>query len=80
MSKKHKRRNEYEGAYEPYRAERSRELPYISDESVMREQAETRRKLQKFNTMDFSDYEGLSRMINSGENRRKNLCEPAFLL
>ena len=44
---------------------RDRELPYISDESVMREQAETRRKLQKFNTMDFSDYEGLSRMIKN---------------
>ncbi len=42
---------------------RDKELPYISDENVMAEQAETRKKLQKFNTMDTSDFQGLSSMI-----------------
>ena len=59
---------------------RDRELPYISDESVMREQAETRRKLQKLNTMDFSDYEGLSRMIKKilGKTGEKIFVNPPF--
>ena len=38
---------------------RDKELAYISDGEVMREQAECRRILQKLNFMDRSDFSGM---------------------
>lgn len=38
-------------------------LAYISDRSVFEEQAVCRKKLQKLNTMDWSDFEGLSEAV-----------------
>lgn len=42
---------------------RDAQMAYISDESVMEEQKVCRRILQKFNTMDRSDFEGLGRTV-----------------
>ena len=39
---------------------RSREMLYISDDSVMAEQKIVRKLVQEFNTMDRSDFDGLA--------------------
>ena len=39
---------------------RDAQLPYISDEAVMEEQRRTRAILQKLNTIDVSDFEGIA--------------------
>lgn len=45
------------------RKRRDAELPYISDESVMEEQKPARRLTQALNTIDRSDFEGISRIV-----------------
>lgn len=45
------------------RKRRDAELPYISDESVMEEQKPARRLTQELNTIDRSDFEGISRIV-----------------
>ena len=42
---------------------RGREMLYISDDTVMAEQAEVRKLVQQFNTMDRSDFAGLAAQI-----------------
>lgn len=45
------------------RERRDRELPYISDEAVMEEQKVCRRLLQRLNTADRADFDGLRRIV-----------------
>lgn len=45
------------------RERRDAQLPYISDESVYNEQKRARILTQKLNTMDRSDYEGITKVI-----------------
>ncbi len=42
---------------------RDAQLPYISDEAVMEEQRRTRAILQKLNTIDVSDFEGIAALV-----------------
>lgn len=42
---------------------RDAQLPYISDDAVMEEQRRTRAILQKLNTIDISDFEGIGRLV-----------------
>lgn len=42
---------------------RDAQLPYISDEAVMEEQRRTRAILQKLNTIDISDFEGIAALV-----------------
>lgn len=42
---------------------RDAQLPYISDEAVMEEQRRTRAILQKLNTIDVSDFEGIATLV-----------------
>ena len=42
---------------------RDAQLPYISDEAVMEEQRRTREILQKLNTIDVSDFEGIAALV-----------------
>ncbi len=42
---------------------RDAQLPYISDEAVMEEQRRTRAILQKLNTIDVSDFEGIAAQV-----------------
>ena len=42
---------------------RDEQLPYISDERVFEEQKKTRQILQRFNTIDRSDFEGISKIV-----------------
>ena len=42
---------------------RDAQMAYISDDSVMEEQKVCRRKLQKLNFMDRSDFEGIGRVV-----------------
>lgn len=44
-------------------ARRDREMAYISDETVMAEQKKCRKKLQKLNFMDRSDFEGIAEVV-----------------
>lgn len=46
-----------------HRERRDMELPYISDESVMEEQKECRKILQRLNTMDRADFEGIEKIV-----------------
>lgn len=46
-----------------YRERRDMELPYISDESVMEEQKVCRRILQRLNTIDRADFEGIESIV-----------------
>lgn len=45
------------------RKRRDAEIPYISDESVMEEQKNARRLTQALNTIDRSDFDGISRIV-----------------
>lgn len=42
---------------------RDEQLPYISDESVFEEQKQARRILQRLNTIDRSDFDGISEIV-----------------
>lgn len=42
---------------------RDKELPYISDESVMEEQKVCRRILQRLNTVDRSDFDSIGKIV-----------------
>ena len=42
---------------------RDAQMAYISDESIMEEQADCRKKLQKLNFMDRSDFEGIASTV-----------------
>lgn len=42
---------------------RDAQMAYISDESIMEEQADCRKKLQKLNFMDRSDFEGIASAV-----------------
>lgn len=42
---------------------RDKEMAYISDSAVMKEQAECRKILQKLNFMDRSDFEGIAKIV-----------------
>lgn len=48
-----------------HKERRDAQLPYISDAEIMEEQKETRRILQRFNTMDRSDFDGIGRLVEA---------------
>lgn len=45
---------------------------YISDENVFKEQAETRRILQKLNFMDRSDFDGIAQIVKELLGKSEN--------
>lgn len=54
-------------------------LAYISDESVMKEQAETRKLLQKLNFMDRSDFAGIAQVVKELFRKSENaMVNPPF--
>ena len=54
-------------------------LAYISDESVMKEQAETRKLLQKLNFMDRSDFAGIAQVVKELFGKSENaMVNPPF--
>src|SRR5699024_2189063 len=54
-------------------------LAYISDENVMKEQAETRRILQKLNFMDRSDFDGIAQIVKELLGKSENaFINPPF--
>ena len=54
-------------------------LAYISDENVMKEQAETRRILQKLNFMDRSDFDGIAQVVKELLGKSENaFINPPF--
>lgn len=55
---------------------RDLELPYIADEEVMKQQQVTRRIMQKLNTIDCSDFEAISNIVN---NELLEKSEGAFI-
>lgn len=58
---------------------RDNQLPYISDASVMEEQRVARARLQKLNTMDLSDFEGLQAAAKELLQTEENLfINPPF--
>ena len=61
------------------RTRRDKELPYISDESVMEEQKVCRRILQRLNTADWSDFEEIGRIIKELFGKSENaFVNPPF--
>ena len=61
------------------RTRRDKELPYISDESVMEEQKVCRRILQRLNTADRSDFEEIGRIIKELFGKSENaFVNPPF--
>ena len=61
------------------RTRRDKELPYISDESVMEEQKVCRRSLQRLNTADWSDFEEIGRIIKELFGKSENaFVNPPF--
>lgn len=58
---------------------RDRELPYISDDSVMEEQKVCRRILQRLNTVDRSDFDGIAAIVRELFGRSDNaFVNPPF--
>ena len=58
---------------------RSREMLYISDDSVMAEQKIVRKLVQEFNTMDRSDFDGLAALIKKILGKSENaFINPPF--
>ena len=56
-------------------------MAYISDENVFKEQAETRRILQKLNFMDRSDFDGIAQIVKELLGKSENaFINPPFLL
>ena len=55
-------------------------LPYIADEAVMEQQKPARRLTQKLNTMDRSDFEGISAVIRElfGKGGENAMVNPPF--
>ncbi len=54
-------------------------LAYISDENVFKEQAETRRILQKLNFMDRSDFDGIAQIVKELLGKSENaFINPPF--
>ena len=54
-------------------------LAYISDENVMKEQAETRRILQKLNFMERSDFDGIAQVVKELLGKSENaFINPPF--
>ena len=54
-------------------------LAYISDENVFKEQAETRRILQKLNFMDRSDFDGIAQVVKELLGKSENaFINPPF--
>lgn len=61
------------------RTRRDKELPYISDESVMEEQKVCRRILQRLNTADRSDFQEIGRIIQELFGKSENaFVNPPF--
>ena len=46
-----------------HKERRDLELPYISDEEIMKEQMITRKIVHRLNTMDPSDFEGIKETV-----------------
>ncbi len=60
---------------------RDAQLPYISDEEVMEEQRRTRAILQKLNTIDVSDFEGIAALVRELlQTREDPFINPPLLL
>ena len=58
---------------------RDAQLPYISDEAVMEEQRRTRAILQKLNTIDVSDFEGIAALVRELlQTEEEPLINPPF--
>lgn len=58
---------------------RDRELPYISDDSVMEEQKVCRKILQRLNTVDRSDFDGIAAIVRELFGRSDNaFVNPPF--
>ncbi|MCI6958148.1 MAG: sugar O-acetyltransferase [Candidatus Faecousia sp.] len=58
---------------------RDAQLPYISDEEVMEEQRRTRAILQKLNTIDVSDFEGIAALVRELlQTREDPFINPPF--
>lgn len=55
---------------------RDLELPYIADDEIMKQQQVTRRIMQKLNTIDRSDFEAISNIVN---NELLGKSEGAFI-
>lgn len=58
---------------------RDKELPYISDESVMEEQKVCRRILQRLNTVDRSDFDSIGKIVEELLGKSENaFINPPF--
>lgn len=58
---------------------RDKELPYISDESVMEEQKVCRRILQRLNTVDRSDFDSIEKIVEELLGKSENaFINPPF--
>lgn len=58
---------------------RDKELPYISDESVMEEQKVCRRILQRLNTLDRSDFDSIGKIVEELLGKSENaFINPPF--
>lgn len=58
---------------------RAKELPYISDESVMEEQKVCRRILQRLNTVDRSDFDSIGKIVEELLGKSENaFINPPF--
>lgn len=58
---------------------RDAQLPYISDERVFEEQKKTRQLLQKLNTIDRSDFDGISEIVKKLFGKSENaVINPPF--
>lgn len=58
---------------------RDAQLPYISDERVFEEQKKTRQLLQKLNTIDRSDFDGISEIVEKLFGKSENaVINPPF--
>ncbi len=58
---------------------RDRELAYITDHSVMEEQARCRKILQKLNFMDRSDFDGIAEVVRELLGKSENaFINPPF--